>query len=114
MQAAPDPKVLEHESADQAEQKVVQQVMDANGDGQLNLGDADDKLIELLIRQACPTASRTNIENIRNTIKKRVELAKQQGAVSELSMRKLSRSTSAPILPTKNWTRDREPGTCDD
>lgn len=79
MQAAPDPKVLEHESADQAEQKVVQQVMDANGDGQLNLKDADDKLIELLIRQACPTASRTNIENIRNTIKKRVELAKQQG-----------------------------------
>lgn len=79
MQAAPDPKVLEHESADQAEQKVVQQVMDANGDGQLNLEDADDKLIEMLIRQACPTASRTNIENIRNTIKKRVELAKQQG-----------------------------------
>lgn len=79
MQAAPDPKVLEHESADQAEQKVVQQVMDANGDGQLNLGDADDKLIEQLIRQVCPTASRTNIENIRNTIKKRVELAKQQG-----------------------------------
>lgn len=79
MQAAPDPKVLEHESADQAEQKVVQQVMDANGDGQLNLEDADDKLIEQLIRQACPTASRTNIENIRNTIKKRVELAKQQG-----------------------------------
>ena len=99
MQAAPDPKVLEHESADQAEQKVVQQVMDANGDGQLNLGDADDKLIELLIRQACPTASRTNIENIRNTIKKRVELAKQQGGglmIVDEHAQSLNERTNAP------------------
>ena len=99
MQAAPDPKVLEHESADQAEQKVVQQVMDANGDGQLNLGDADDKLIELLIRQVCPTASRTNIENIRNTIKKRVELAKQQGGglmIVDEHAQSLNERTNAP------------------
>ena len=99
MQAAPDPKVPEHESADQAEQNVIQQVMDANGDGQLNLGDADDKLIEQLIAQKCPTASRTNIENIRNTIKQRVEIAKQQGGglmIVDEHAQSLNERTNAP------------------
>ena len=79
MKPAPDPEVLERDSADKAEQTLVQQVIDANGDGKLNLTDADDKLIEQLIAQKCPTASKENIDHIRDIIKKRVEIAKQQG-----------------------------------
>ena len=79
MKAAPDPEVQERDSADRAEQDVVQHTMDANGDGHIDLTDADDRLIEQLIAQKCPTASRDNIEHIRNIIKQRVEIAKQQG-----------------------------------
>ena len=79
MKPAPDPEVMERDSADKAEQTLVQQVIDANGDGKLNLADADDKLIEQLIAQKCPTASRDNIEHIRNIIKQRLKAAKQQG-----------------------------------
>ena len=79
MKPAPDPEVLERDSADKAEQTLVQQVIDANGDGKLTLADADDKLIEQLIAQKCPTASKENIDHIRDIIKKRVEIAKQQG-----------------------------------
>lgn len=77
--AAPDPEVQERDSADRAEQDVVQHTMDANGDGHIDLTDADDRLIEQLIAQKCPTASKENIEHIRDIIKQRVEIAKQQG-----------------------------------
>ena len=79
MKAAPDPEVQERDSADRAEQDVVQHIMDANGDGHIDLTDADDRLIEQLIAQKCPTASKENIDHIRDIIKKRVEIAKQQG-----------------------------------
>ena len=41
--------------------------------------EALDKRIEQFIRQKYPTASKENIEHIRNIIKQRVEIAKQQG-----------------------------------
>ncbi|MDY6376427.1 MAG: relaxase/mobilization nuclease domain-containing protein [Succinivibrionaceae bacterium] len=41
--------------------------------------ESENKRIEQLIAQKCPTASRDNIEHIRNIIKQRVEIAKQQG-----------------------------------
>ena len=53
--------------------------MDANGDGHIDLTDADDRLIEQLIAQKCPTASKDNIEHIRDIIKRRVEIAETAG-----------------------------------
>ena len=81
MKAAPDPEVQERDSADRAEQDVVQHIMDANGDGHSDLTDADDRLSEQLIAQKCPTASKDNIEHIRAIIKRRVELAKPKAHV---------------------------------
>lgn len=110
MQAAPDPKVLEHESADQAEQDVVQHIMDANGDGHIDLTDADDKLIEQLIAQKCPTASKENIEHIRNIIKQRVEIAKQQGGglrIVDEKAQSLNERTNTPDKELDKGPRTR-------
>ena len=49
------------------------------GVSQLSPEDAEDRRIEQLIAQKCPTASRDNIEHIRNIIKQRLKAAKQQG-----------------------------------
>ena len=41
--------------------------------------ESENKLIEQLIAKTCPTASKENIERIRDTIKERLRIAKQQG-----------------------------------
>ena len=41
--------------------------------------ESEDKLIEQLIAKTCPTASKENIERIRNVLRERLKAAKQQG-----------------------------------
>ena len=40
---------------------------------------SEDKLIEQLIAKTCPTATKENIERIRNVLRERLKAAKQQG-----------------------------------
>ena len=69
------------------------------GVSQLSPEDAEDRRIEQLIAQKCPTASRENIEHIRDIIKQRVEIAKQQGGglrIVDGKAQSLNERTGAP------------------
>jgi hypothetical protein len=69
------------------------------GVSQLSPEDAEDRRIEQLIAQKCPTASRDNIEHIRNIIKQRLMAAKQQGGglrIVDVKTQSLNERISAP------------------
>lgn len=64
--------------------------------------ESENKRIEQLIAQKCPTASKENIERIRDIIKQRLKAAKQQGGglgIVDEDSQTLNELTSTPKEP---------------